>query len=52
MEDGPMMAFTSETTARITVAGIELVRMMRKQQDFATSVKSLWLKAQFKALAA
>ncbi len=47
-----MLGFKSETTANITVAGIELVHIMRKQQGVFTSVKSLSLKQQFKALAA
>jgi transposase-like protein len=47
-----VLGFKSELAAAITLAGIELVHMMRKQQgQLANSVKAI-LKKQFAALAA
>lgn len=47
-----MLGFKSEVAASITLAGIELVHMMRKQQAIFTSAKPLSLKQQFEALSA
>ncbi|MBB3148534.1 transposase-like protein [Phyllobacterium trifolii] len=47
-----MLGFKSETSADITLAGIELIHMMRKQQGIFASTKALSLKAQFAALTA
>ncbi|MFC7067714.1 IS6 family transposase [Brucella rhizosphaerae] len=47
-----MLGFKSEATANITLAGIELVHMMRKQQGIFALTKALSLKQQFTALAA
>lgn len=47
-----MLGFKSETSASITLSGIELVHMMRKQQGVFTSSKALSLKLQFAALTA
>ncbi|KAB2765989.1 IS6 family transposase [Brucella anthropi] len=47
-----MLGFKSEVSASITLSGIELVHMMRKQQGVFTSPKVLSLKLQFAALAA
>lgn len=47
-----MLGFKSELAAAITLAGIELIHMMRKQQgQFANSTEST-LKQQFAALSA
>lgn len=48
----PMLGFKSEAAARITLAGIELIHMMRKQQSIFTSTKALSLKKQFEAIIA
>jgi putative transposase len=49
---GAMFGFKSMTSAKIILAGIELIHMMRKQQgDFATSMP-LSIKQQFAALTA
>lgn len=48
----PMLGFKSEAAARITLAGIELVHMMRKQQGSFGATAPLSLKQQFTALAA
>lgn len=47
-----MLGFKSERAASITLAGIELVHMMRKQQGVFTSPKALSLKQQFSEIAA
>jgi putative transposase len=47
-----MLGFKSEAAARITLAGIELIHMMRKQQSIFTSTKALSLKKQFEAIIA
>ncbi|KQU86351.1 hypothetical protein ASD00_31140 [Ensifer sp. Root31] len=49
---GPGIGFEREWTAAITLAGIELVHMMRKQQGLFASTKARSLKEQFKVLAA
>ncbi len=46
-----MLGFNSEAAAGITLAGIELVHMMRKQQGGFASTAPLTLKQQFSALA-
>ncbi|SUA87341.1 Uncharacterised protein [Brucella intermedia] len=46
-----MLGFNSEATAGITLAGIERVHMMRKQQGDFASTAPLTLKQQFSALA-
>lgn len=46
----PMLGFKSVTSARIILAGIEFIHMMRKQQgDFAID-RALSIKQQFAAL--
>nr|AJW29967.1 transposase [Ochrobactrum sp. LM19] len=45
-----MLGFKSEAAARITLAGIELVHMMRKQQGFFATAKAHSLKRQFAEL--
>ncbi len=47
-----MLGFKSETAASITLAGIELIHMMRKQQGIYSTAKALSIKQQFEALAA
>ena len=47
-----MLGFKSEAAANITLAGIELVHMMRKQQGVFKSAQAPSLKQQFTALAA
>ena len=47
-----MLGFKSQMTAGITLAGIELVHMMRKQQGLFTCDRVLTLKDQFEATAA
>lgn len=47
-----MLGFKSEATAGITLAGIELVHMMRKQQGIFATAKAPSLKWQFTELAA
>ncbi|ASV88440.1 putative transposase (plasmid) [Ochrobactrum quorumnocens] len=47
-----MLGFKSEAAASITLAGIELVHMMRKLQGNFGSTVALSLKQQFTALAA
>ncbi len=47
-----MLGFKSETAAGITLAGIELIHMMRKQQCIFEYQKALSIKQQFEALAA
>lgn len=45
-----MLGFKCETAASITLAGIELIHMMRKRQGVFVSTKAISLKAQFVAL--
>ena len=45
-----MLGFKSETAAKIILAGIELIHMMRKQQGLFASAKTHSLKQQFGAL--
>ncbi|MFD1226515.1 IS6 family transposase [Pseudochrobactrum kiredjianiae] len=47
-----MLGFKSESTANITLAGIELIHMMRKQQGIFSAANALSIKQQFQALAA
>lgn len=47
-----MLGFKSEASASITLAGIELVHMMRKQQGLFAYSRVLTLKEQFEAVAA
>ncbi|QPA26222.1 IS6 family transposase [Brucella anthropi] len=47
-----ILGFKSETAAGITLAGIELIHMMRKQQGVFEYQKALSIKQQFEALAA
>ncbi|KAB2676847.1 IS6 family transposase [Brucella tritici] len=47
-----MLGFKSETAAAITLAGIELIHMMRKQQGVFSAANTLSIKQQFEALAA
>ncbi len=47
-----MLGFKSHLTASITLAGIELVHMMRKQQGLFAYCRVLTLKEQFEAVAA
>jgi len=47
-----MLGFKSETAASITLAGIELIHMMRKQQGIFSTPKALSIKQQFEAFAA
>ena len=47
-----MLGFKSETAANITLAGIEFIHMMRKQQGLFASAKIHSLKQQFGALSA
>jgi putative transposase len=47
-----MLRFKSQMTASITLAGIELVHMMRKQQGLFAYSRLLTLKEQFEAIAA
>ncbi|GAA5623391.1 IS6 family transposase [Brucella pseudogrignonensis] len=47
-----MLGFKSETAAGITLAGIELIHMMRKQQCIFEYQKALSIKQQFEVLAA
>jgi putative transposase len=47
-----MQGFKSQMTASITLAGIELVHMMRKQQGLFAHSRVLTLKEQFEAIAA
>ena len=47
-----MLGFKSESTANITLAGIELIHMMRKQQGIFSTANALSIKQQFQALAA
>ncbi|EEQ94467.1 transposase [Brucella intermedia LMG 3301] len=44
-----MLGFNSEATASITLAGIELIHMMRKHQGIVASTEVLSLKQQFTA---
>lgn len=47
-----MLGFMSGIAAGITLAGIEIIHMMRKQQDVFADQKALSIKQQFEALAA
>lgn len=47
-----MLGFKSETAAGITLAGIEFIHMMRKQQGVFASATPLSIKQQFTALTA
>ncbi|WP_421566834.1 IS6 family transposase [Ochrobactrum sp. EDr1-4] len=47
-----MLGFKSQTAAGITLAGIELIHMMRKQQGIFSAVNARSIKQQFEALAA
>ncbi len=47
-----MLGFKSEAAAGITLAGIELIHMMRKQQGVLADQKALSIKQQSEALAA
>lgn len=47
-----MLGFKSETAARITHSGIELIHMMHKQQSIFSTANALSIKRQFGALAA
>lgn len=47
-----MLGFKSETAAGITLTGIELIHMMRKQQGIFAAAHALSIKQQFEALAA
>ena len=47
----PMRGFKSETAADITLVGIELIHMMRKQQGPFVAATVLSIKQQFEALA-
>ncbi|WP_273727804.1 DDE-type integrase/transposase/recombinase [Brucella gallinifaecis] len=47
-----MLGFKSQTAAGITLAGIELIHMMRKQQGVFSSANALSIKKQFEAIAA
>lgn len=47
-----MLGFKSTVSASITLAGIELIHMMRKQQSIFAAATPLSLKQQFTALAA
>ncbi len=47
-----MLGFKSEAAARTTLAGIELVHMMRKQQGVFATAKAPSLKRQFAELVA
>ncbi|MEL4378141.1 IS6 family transposase [Brucella cytisi] len=47
-----MLGFKCTTSANTTLAGIELIHMMRKQQGFFAAATPLSLKQQFTALAA
>ena len=47
-----MLGFKSETAAGITLAGIELIHMMRKQQCIFEYQNAFSVKQQFEALAA
>ena len=47
-----MLCFKSEQAAGITLAGIELVHMLRNQQGIFTSTAPLSLKQQFTAFVA
>jgi len=47
-----MLGFKSETAAGITLAGIELIHMMRKQQGISSAANARSIKKQFEALAA
>lgn len=48
----PMLGLKSEIAAKFTLSGIELIRMMRKQQDLFSVQKVRSIKQQFEALAA
>ncbi len=47
-----MLGFKSETSAGITLSGIELIHMMRKQQGVCADQKVCSIKQQLEALAA
>lgn len=47
-----MLGFKSEPAASITLSGIELIHMMRKQQGIFPTAKAVSIKQQFEALAA
>ncbi len=47
-----MLRFKSETATGITLTGIELIHMMRKQQGTFAAANALSIKQQFEALAA
>lgn len=47
-----MLGFKSTVSASITLAGIELIHMMRKQQSIFAAATPLSLKQQFTALTA
>jgi putative transposase len=47
-----MLGFKSETLASITLSGIELIHMMRKQQGVFSTANALSIKQQFEAPAA
>jgi putative transposase len=47
-----MLGFKSETAAGITLFGIELIHMMRKQQGVFATAKARSIKQQFEAIAA
>jgi putative transposase len=47
-----MLGFKSQTAAGITLAGIELIHMMRKQQGVFSAANERSIKQQFEALAA
>lgn len=47
-----MLGFKSEDDANITLSGIELIHMMRKQQAVLATAKVLSLNQQFEALSA
>lgn len=47
-----MLGFKSEASTSITLSGIELVHMMRKQQGVFAAVNVLSIKQLFEALAA
>lgn len=48
----PMLGLKSEIAAKFTLSGIELIHMMRKQQDLFSVQKVRSIKQQFEALAA
>ncbi len=47
-----MLGFKSETSAGVTLSGIELIHMMRKQLGVFADQKVCSIKQQFEALAA